>query len=118
MNLEDVSRYLNMKLDDPFGRLADRDRRGYDSLRQKMQQAGVDTIEAAERIMDRTRRNVLAFSATVLLGMMLIYLLFPKMAPIAAALALFLLVNAASALIRGRRYIKRFIDEELIGKCP
>jgi len=105
-----------MRIDDPFGRIADRDQRGYETLRQKMQEAGVDSIMAAERVMDRTHRNVLTFSAVALLGMGLIYLLLPKMAPIAIALAVFLLVNAVSALIRGRRYIKRFMDEELAGR--
>ena len=105
-----------MKLDDPFGRLAARDQRGYDSLRDKLRQAGVNSTGAAEDIMERTRRNVLTFAAMALFGAVLIYLLFPQMAPIAIALAIFLLVNAGSALIRGRRYIKRFIDEELTGK--
>lgn len=105
-----------MRIDDPFGRLADRDQRGYETLRQKMQDAGVDNVVTAERLMDRTRRNVLTFSAVALLGMVLIYLLLPEMAPIAIALAVFLLVNAVSALVRGRRYIKRFIHEELDGK--
>ncbi|MGB5832091.1 MAG: hypothetical protein WBG92_08885 [Thiohalocapsa sp.] len=102
-----------MNLNDPFGRLQRRDEAGYAALRERLADAGVDSVGAAEGVMHNTRRNVLTFSAVVLMSALLLFALLPKLAPITGSLALFLLVIAANAMIKGRRYLKRYIAEEL-----
>ena len=86
-----------MNLNDPFGRLQQRDEAGYDSMRQKLQGAGIDSADRARQVIVNTRRNVLTFGAIVVLS------------------ALLLLVIAGNALIKGQRYLKRYIAEELDG---
>jgi hypothetical protein len=105
-----------MNLNDPFGRLQQRDAAGYAALRDRLVAAGVDSAAAARQVMADARRNVLTFSAVVLLGAGLLLGLLPKLAPITLSLALLLLVFAGNALIKGRRYLQRFIAEECLKK--
>ncbi len=103
-----------MNLNDPFGRLQQRDSAGYAALRDKLAAAGIDSAAAARQVMADTRRNVLTFSAVVVLSALLLLGLLPKLAPITLSLALLLLVVAGNALIKGRRYLQRFIAEECV----
>jgi phosphatidylglycerophosphate synthase len=102
-----------MNLNDPFGRLQRRDEAGYDSMRQNLQVAGIDSADGVRQVMANTRRNVLTFCAIVVLSALLLLGLLPKLAPVTLSLALLLLVVAGNALIKGQRYLKRYIDEEL-----
>jgi len=104
-----------MNLNDPFGRLQQRDEAGYDSMRQKLQGAGIDSADRARQVIVNTRRNVLTFGAIVVLSALLLLGLLPTLAPITLSLALLLLVIAGNALIKGQRYLKRYIAEELDG---
>lgn len=102
-----------MNLNDPFGRLRQRDEADYESLRQTLAGAGIDSIDAARRVMANTGRNVLVFSAVVVTATSALLLLFPRMAPVTLALALLLLAIAGNALIKGRRCVKRYMAEQL-----
>ncbi len=104
---------MAMNLNDPFGRLQQRDAAGYAALREKLLAGGVDTVDAARNLMAETRRNVLTFSAVVVLATLLLLGVLPKLAPITLSLALLLLVVAGNALVKGLRYLRRYIDEEL-----
>jgi hypothetical protein len=101
-----------MNLNDPFGRLQQRDAAGYAALRDKLAAAGVDSSAAVKHVLADTRRNVLTFGAIVLLATLLLLGLVPKMAPITLSLAILLLVLAGNALIKGQRYLKRYVAEE------
>jgi hypothetical protein len=102
-----------MKLNDPFGRVASRHRQGYESMRATLRHAGIETPEAAQVVMRQAaRRGVLVLSAGLLL-LLLLAGLAPKSAPLALGLALFLGVWVATSVSNGRRYIKRYIEEEL-----
>ncbi len=92
-----------MKMNDPFGRLAARHQRGYESMRASLQQAGIVTVAAADAVVEQAwRRGVM-----ILLTALLILL------PLSLGLGLFLLVWVVSSTLNGRRYIKRYIEEEL-----
>lgn len=102
-----------MNLNDPFGRLQRRDQAGYEELRAKLRDSGIDTAEAARKVMTDTGRRVLGFGAVVVLAALLFAGLVPRLAPVTLALALLLLVIAGNALIKGRRYLRRYIAEEV-----
>lgn len=103
-----------MNLNDPFGRLQQRDAAGYAALRDKLAAAGINSTAAVRKVMADTRRNVLTFAAAVVLGGFLLLVLLPTFAPITLSLAVLLLVVAGNALIKGQRYLKRYLAEE----CP
>jgi hypothetical protein len=107
-----------MNLNDPFGRLQRRDQAGYDSLRQQLQDAGIDSAEAVQQLMANTRRNVLRFIAILVLSALVLLGLLPKLAPVTLSLALLLLVVAGNALIKGQRHLQRYVAEELGDSKP
>lgn len=102
-----------MNMNDPFGRLQRRDEAGYASLKESLDQAGVSNAGDVHKILARMRRNVWTFAGIVLVSALLLLGLFPDLAPIVLALALFFLVLAFNSLIQGRRGMKRYIAEEL-----
>jgi hypothetical protein len=102
-----------MDLNDPFGRLRNRDEVAYQSLRRRLAAAGVTVPAAARQAMRHTRRNVIAFSALVLLCTLPLAILLPKLAPVTLSLAFLLLAIGLNALIKSRRFIKRYVGEEL-----
>jgi len=102
-----------MNLNDPFGRLQRRDAAGYDSMRHKLLAAGIDSAEDVRHLLVSTRRNVLRFGAIVVVSALFLLVLVPTLAPITLSLALLLLVVAGNALIKGQRYLQRYIAEEL-----
>lgn len=101
-----------MNLNDPFGRLQQRDAAGYAALRDKLAAAGVDSATEVKQVLADTRRNVLIFGAIVLLTTLLLLGVLPKLAPITLSLALLLLVVAGNALIKAQRYLTRYVAEE------
>ena len=105
-----------MNLNDPFGRLQQRDAAGYAALRDKLAAAGVHSAAAVRQVQADTRRNVLTFGAVVLLTALLLVGLVPKLAPVTLSLALLLLVVAGNALIKGQRYLRRYVAEECLPK--
>jgi hypothetical protein len=102
-----------MNLNDPFGRLHRRDEAGYASLRSALATAGIDTADEAWRVLKRTRRKVMVFSAVVLACAVLLLLLLPTLAPITLALAFLLLVIGLNAALKSRRFIERYVTEEI-----
>jgi hypothetical protein len=102
-----------MNINDPFGRMAKRHQTGYESIRASLQQAGINTPEAAREIMRQTNIRSLKIFAFCLLALLLIALLLPKLLPAALVIAFLILLWITTWVVNGRRYIKRYIDEDL-----
>lgn len=104
-----------MKLNDPFGRMASRDKQGYESMRDTLRRSGVvSTKDALEVIAQSKKRafNYIIIGAAILL---LVTLLAPGSLPLTFSLGVFFAVWIVTSTRNGQRYIQRYIDEELEG---
>lgn len=102
-----------MKLNDPFGRLEMRHQQGYESMRDTMRNSGIDTPEAALEVVRLSKKNALKYIGIGIAVLLLVTLLLPSALPITLSLALFLAAWVVKSTINGRRYIQRYIDEDL-----
>jgi ferric-dicitrate binding protein FerR (iron transport regulator) len=101
-----------MKLNDPFGRLESRHQKGYESMKASLQQAGIDTPQAARSVVKQAWRRSAQVVAVGIVVLLLLALAIPKALPLALGLGLFLLVWVVSATLNGQRYIKRYVEEQ------
>ena len=102
-----------MKLNDPSGRLESRHQIGYESMRDTMRSSGIDTPQAAQEVIKRSKKRALKFLAAGLVVLVPLLWLLPKAMPITISLALFFAVWVVSSNINAQRYIQRYIDEDL-----
>lgn len=106
-----------MKLNDPFGRLEKRHQASYEMMRDAMQRGGIDTEQAAQDVITQSKNRSLKFSSVVLAILLLILCLFPKYMPFLACLAVIMIIWAVKSMISGKRYVDRYIEEEIKGKA-
>jgi len=102
-----------MNLNDPFGRLERKHQRGYEMMRDVMSKGGVDTPYAAQEIIRQSKTRAVKFLAIGLVLFVLVIWLVPKALMVAFCLLLFLVVWVITSTLNGKRYIERYIDEEL-----
>ena len=102
-----------MKLNDPFGRLEKRHQVGYEAMRDAMLHAGIDTPQAAHEVIRKTIKRAMKFVAAGAVILVLVNLLAPQAITAALFLAFMILIWVATWTINGRRYVKRYIEEEL-----
>ena len=102
-----------MKLNDPFGRLESRHQLGYESMRDTLRNSGIDTPQAAQEVIDKSKkRGLKSIGVAIVLLLPLIFLL-PKAMPVTISLALFFVVWVFKSNISAQSYIQRYIDEDL-----
>lgn len=102
-----------MNLNDPFGRLERKHQRGYEMMRDVMRKGAVKTPYAAEEIIRQSKTRAVKFLVIGLVLFLLAILLVPKAFMVAFCLLLFLVVWVVTSTINGKRYIERYINEEL-----
>jgi hypothetical protein len=102
-----------MKLNDPFGRLESRHQKGYESMRDTLRENGIDTPEAARETIKRFQQRALKYIGVGMAVLLPMILLLPKVMPLTAVLFFFLVAWVASSVYNGKRYIQRYIDEDL-----
>jgi Flp pilus assembly protein TadB len=102
-----------MNLNDPFGRMARKHQRGYEMMRDVMRKGAVDTPYAAQEIIRQSKTRAVKFLAIGLVLFLLVIWLVPQAFMVAFCLLLFLVVWVLTSTINGKRYIERYIDEEL-----
>ena len=102
-----------MKLNDPFGRMQARHQKGYEAMRTALREADVTTPQAARELIRQAVRRALAMLAIGGVLLVPVSALFPRFAPLGLGLGLFLAVWVVTSTLNGRRYITRYIDEEL-----
>lgn len=102
-----------MNINDPFGRMAKRHQTGYESVRATLRNADINTPEAAYELIRKTNIRSFKIVGFCLFALILLAVLLPKALPAALAIALLVLVWITTWVVNGRRYIKRYIDEDL-----
>jgi uncharacterized membrane protein len=102
-----------MKLNDPFGRMERRHQMAYATMCDAMRRGGIDTEQAAHELIQQARSRALKFLGIGTLLLLLVALLVPKAMPLILGLAVLLIVWTINSTMNGRRYILRYIDEEL-----
>lgn len=102
-----------MKLNDPFGRLESRHQIGYESMRDTMRSSGINTQQAAQEFIKQSQKRASKIIGMIILLLLPLMWLLPKAMPVTVSLALFLVVWVAVSNINGKRYIQRYIDEDL-----
>ncbi len=105
----------SMRLNDPFGRLERRHQQGYEAMRKALQDAGIRTRPAAQEVAREAGRRAILLLSVGLLSLLLLAGVLPNAAPLALALAVFLAMWVVASTLNGRRYIRRYIEEELEG---
>ena len=102
-----------MKLNDPFGRMANRHQRGYKSMRDILRRNHITTPDAASEIIRQSKERAKLFICVALAAGVLVALLWPEGGPISLSLVIFFIVWIVTSAHNGQRYIRRYIDEEL-----
>jgi hypothetical protein len=102
-----------MKLNDPFGRMANRHQLGYESMRETMRSSGINTTTQALEVIVQSKKRAVNYAMIVVAGLLLVTLFAPNLTPITLSLGLFFIVWIATSAVNGQRYIQRYIDEEL-----
>ena len=102
-----------MKLNDPFGRLERRNQANYEMMREAMKRGGIQTEEAALNVIETSKRRLLRFLAILAAVFLVIVFMFPQSWPIMLTLAGMVAIWAIKSIKNGRRYVERYIKEEL-----
>lgn len=102
-----------MKFNDPFGRMASRHQRGYESMRDTLRNGGINTPDAAWEIIRQSKKRAQLYIGFAMAAFLLAALLWPEGRPLALSLLLFFIVWIATSAVNGQRYIRRYIDEEI-----
>lgn len=102
-----------MKLNDPFGRLESRHQIGYESMRDTLRSSGIDTPQAAQEVIKKSKKGARKFIAVGLAVLVPLIVLLPKAMPVTISLALFYVVWVVKSNISAQNYIQRYIDEDL-----
>ena len=106
-----------MKLNDPFGRLEKRNQASYEMMRDAMQRGGITTVQAAQEVIEQSKSRSLKFLCVVLAILLLIFFVVPKYMPVLACLAAIVIIWAVKSMISGKRYVDRYIKEEIQGRA-
>lgn len=101
-----------MKLNDPFGRVSNRNQRNYQSLRDRLHQEGIQDTEAVAAF----TRNVTGTAVKLLLLLFGISLalavFFPQFRAVLIALNLLVLLWVCAVYFQTRMHLKRYLREE------
>lgn len=101
-----------MKLNDPFGRLQQKQQNQYESFRETLRHAGVDSAEEARNYLVNMRKNTLTVAGMACAVIVLVLLFFSSYAAVSVVLGVLLLLWLGSTLFLGNRHMQRYIDEE------
>jgi predicted MFS family arabinose efflux permease len=107
-----------VSLDDPFGRLRQRDEAAYQQMRERLREAGITQPAAIEAVFRRARRNALLFAGAVVLAALMLSVLAPHFAPLILAVALLALAMAVKAILQSRRLLGRLLADTGVGSAP
>jgi len=101
-----------MKLNDPFGRVARRDRAQYTALKQRLCQAQIRDAQALQGFTANVSTMFVRLLAVVLAVSLGLLLLFPTAASLIALLGTLALLWLAASYVQTRLYLKRYLREE------
>lgn len=102
-----------MNLNDPFGRMARRHQLAYETMREALRRSNITTEQAAQDVIRQARVRALKFAGIGLAVLLCASLLLPKAGPLFLGIGALLAVWTVTSIVNGRRYIERFIREEI-----
>lgn len=102
-----------MKMNDPFGRVSQKQESQYASLREALIRTGVTTKESADLCLKSMLVNAFRLTAVIVVACIVFVILLPKSAPISMTIAGLALLWVAVSTLNGRKFVKRYIAEEL-----
>ncbi len=103
----------SMNLNDPFGRVRDKQQRNYLALRESLRHAGVATREQAELLKTRTLRRAWSAVLGVTLVAVAIFWLLPALGTVSVVVAALAWIWVWTTVLMGHRHIERYIKEDL-----
>lgn len=102
-----------MSLNDPFGRIQQKQRHNYETLRSSLRSKGVNSRDAAEVVLKNVLKNALLMITMVVLVVLASALFFPDSIAIVIVFAVIALFWIATTALNGYRLVKRYIEQEL-----
>lgn len=102
-----------MKLNDPFGRIQQKQQDSYVSLRSALLNAGVNSREGAETVLKNLLRRAWVITLLVSLATLAIVWLLPAMRAAALMIAFIILFWLLMTTLNGYRLVSRYIREDL-----
>ncbi|KAA3654665.1 MAG: hypothetical protein DWQ11_03780 [Proteobacteria bacterium] len=100
-----------MKIDDPFGRTAQKQERNYASVRNALQAAGVTTPAQAEQCLRSITRNALISTAIIGVLVGAVALFYPQGLSVALVCAGVGWLWISATAVNGRRHVQRYRRE-------
>jgi len=101
-----------MKLNDPFGRVARRDRAQYSALRSRLQEAKIHDAQGLQGFTDNVRTTLLRLLAVVLAVAAGAVLLFPAASGLIMLLGALAMLWLGVSYVQTRLYLRRYLREE------
>ncbi|TCK08266.1 hypothetical protein [Marinobacterium mangrovicola] len=101
-----------MKLNDPFGRMARRREREYESLKQALLKAGMTDAQKAGELRDNLAKRSKTGLMVVIPIIVILALVFREYAVFALAFGVLAILWLTNTSRRGQEYINRYIAEE------
>lgn len=101
-----------MNMNDPFGRMSQRDENQYASLKNTFREAGIDTPAAAKSSQQDLLKRTGLTALAILLFMAAVALMSPAYRAIAIVLGAVFLLWLGTTTLRGVKMIRRYIAEE------
>ncbi|MCW8890363.1 MAG: hypothetical protein OQL20_06880 [Sedimenticola sp.] len=102
-----------MNMNDPFGRVEQKQQGNYDSLRRSLQDAGITTLSQAETVLQGMRKRAVFLLLLVLFLTALGVLFFPAASTLILVLSVILLFWLLVTTLNGFSLVKRYMKDEL-----
>jgi len=116
--LQTINRNETMNFNDPFGRMASKHQREYESLRNSLKKKGLNTPADAQALLEKLQQRgkwglAIIFTTSLLLSLIFSDLLYFFL--LCGTVAVFWLIKTTA---KGQEYVNRYIREELNGSDP
>jgi hypothetical protein len=105
-----------MKLNDPFGRMAQQQQIDYAALHQSLADAGIDSQAKAKALLANIRQRALVMAGLVVVLAAAIVFFLPHLKAMVMIFAALPLLWLFTTTVKGQRLIRRYIAEELADK--
>lgn len=101
-----------MSLNDPFGRVARKNARAYEGLRERLRQQGVCSREGVDVFIRGTSATALKIGLVLLAVWLAATLAFPQLAALTAVFTVAALAWVATGYLQTRLMLRRYLREE------
>jgi hypothetical protein len=102
-----------MNFNDPFGRIASRRQKEYESLCISLQEAGLTSLADAQALLEKIHRRGRWGLAVIVPVALLLALAFPELRAFILACGVLAVFWLIKTVLNSQEYVKRYIREEL-----